>query len=148
VKTAKATVQNRVLVVEDHKPFLDFVSSSLRNYPNLQVIGEVEDGIVAVAQADALQPDLILLDIGLPGLNGIDVALRIRQLAPEAKIVFVTQESSDDFVQRAFSLGAVAYVLKANAGKDLPLALEAAFEGKKFASRGLDANGSSSPGLA
>ena len=80
--------------------------------PELQVICEVSDGLEAVQKAEELQPDLILLDIGLPTLNGIEVARRIRKLAPKSKILFMSQESSADVVQEAFSLGAWATSLK------------------------------------
>ena len=122
----------RTLVVEDHKAFLDFISETARNCPNVEVIGEVQDGFSAVQRAAQLQPDLILLDIGLPGLNGIDAARRIRSVAPGAKIIFVTQECSPDIVQAAFDLGAWGYVMKIQAGVELRLALNAVVKGNKF----------------
>jgi DNA-binding NarL/FixJ family response regulator len=76
----------------------------------LQVIGEVSDGLEAVQKAEELQPDLIVLDIGLPTLDGIEAARRIRKFSPESKIVFLSQESSADVVQEAFSLGTLGYV--------------------------------------
>ena len=72
----------------------------------MQTIGEASDGEQAIELAQALQPDLILLDIGLPKLNGIEAARRIRELAPRSKIIFCSQESSVDVVQAAFSAGA------------------------------------------
>ena len=132
-------LQATILVVEDNEPFLDFVTSTLRQLPNFQVVGEARNGFEAVRQAEALQPDLILLDVGLPGLNGIQAAHRIRKLASHARIVFLSQESAPDIVREAFSLGARAYVLKAHASRDLPLALEAVMGGKQYASSGLDA---------
>jgi two-component system nitrate/nitrite response regulator NarL len=138
VKTGSIVGEFRTLVVEDNKPFLDFVTSTLRRQPNLQIVGEVQNGIEAVERAEALQPDLILLDIGLPGLNGIEAAHRIRKLAPDARIVFLTQETSDEIVYEAFNLGAWGYVIKAQAGKELPLAIETILSGKKFVSDGLN----------
>ena len=73
----------RVLIVEDFVPFRQFISSTLAKKPELQLIGEVSDGLEAVQKADELKPDLILLDIGLPSLNGIDAARQIRKLSPE-----------------------------------------------------------------
>jgi DNA-binding NarL/FixJ family response regulator len=124
----------RVLVVEDFLPYRQFVCSTLAGLPGLQVIGEVSNGIEAVQKAEELQPDLILLDIGLPSLNGIEAARRIRKLSPESKIIFVSQESSLDVMQTALDLGAMGYVVKANAGSDLVAAVEAVLSGKKFAS--------------
>ena len=98
----------------------------------LQVIGEVSDGLEAVRRAVKLKPDLVLLDIGLPTLNGIEAARQIRGLAPECKIIFVSQESSADVVQEALSVGALGYVVKARAGSDLLAAVEAAILDKEF----------------
>ena len=109
----------------------------LRKKPELQIIGELSDGLTAVQKVEELNPDLILLDIGLPTLNGIEAARRIRKLVPKAKILFLTQESSNDIVQEAFSLGARGYVVKAQAGTELLAAVEAVLQGKQFVSSGL-----------
>jgi len=109
----------RVLVVEDFAPFRQFVTSTLGKAPDVDVICEVSDGLEAVQKAEELKPDLILLDIGLPTLNGIEAARQIRKLSPESTIVFVSQESSADVVQEALSLGGSAYVLKARAAIEL-----------------------------
>ena len=100
----------------------------------MQIVGEASDGLEAVRQAEELKPDLILLDIGLPTLNGIEAARQIRSLAPESKIIFLTQESSADVVREALSLGAWGYVVKARAGSDLLPAVEAVLLGKQFIS--------------
>ena len=86
----------------------------------------------AIELAQALQPDLILLDIGLPKLNGIEAARRIRELAPQSKILFVSQESSVEVVQAAFSLGASGYVVKMDAGSELLTAVDAVLRGERF----------------
>jgi DNA-binding NarL/FixJ family response regulator len=109
----------RVLVVEDHEPFRRFICSTLGKRPELQVICEVSDGLEAVHEAEELQPDLVLLDVGLPTLNGIEAARRIRRLSPESKIVFVSQESSADMVEAALSTGAAGYVVKTRAAVEL-----------------------------
>lgn len=124
-----------VLVVEDFAAFRQFITTTLASMSGLQVIGEVSDGVEAVQKALDLQPDLILLDIGLPSLDGIEAARRIRKLAPVSKIIFVTQESSVDVVQVAADLGANGYVVKAQAGRDLVAAVEAVLSGKSFFSR-------------
>ena len=127
----------RVLVVEDYEPFRRFVCSTLRKSPDLQIVGEVSDGLEAVRKAEELQPDLILLDIGLPTLNGIEAARQIRELAPESRIIFVSQESSADVVQEALGLGALGYVLKPHAGSELLAAVEAVRQGRRYLSGGL-----------
>jgi DNA-binding NarL/FixJ family response regulator len=96
---------------------------------------ELSDGLAAVQKAKELNPDLILLDIGLPGLNGIEAGRQIRKVVPSAKIIFLTQESSEDVVQEALSLGALGYVVKTRAGSDLLAAVEAVLAGKQYVSR-------------
>ena len=122
----------RVLVAEDFAPFRQFIRSTLVERTDLQVISEVADGLEAVQKAEELKPDLILLDIGLPTLNGIEAARQIRKLAPESKIIFLTQESSTDVMQEAISLGAWGYVVKARAATDLLAAVGAVIPGEHF----------------
>ena len=124
-------------MVEDFEPFRRFICSTLRESPEFQIVAEVTDGFEAVQKAEELQPDLILLDIGLPSLNGIDAARRIRKLSPKSKILFMSQESSSDVVQEALALGALGYVVKAHAGSELLPALEAVLQGRLFVSSGL-----------
>ena len=127
----------RVLVVEDSEPFRRFVRSTLGTKQGLQIVCEVTDGLEAVQKAKELQPDLILLDIGLPSLNGIDAARRIRNVAPQSKIIFLSQESSADVAQEAVALGALGYVVKANAGRELLASVDAVLQGRRFISAGL-----------
>ena len=132
----------RALVVDDHEPWCRHVCSVLKTQPELQVIAEVSDGFEAVLKAQEVQPDLILLDIGLPTLNGIEAARRIRELSPQSKILFITQETSADVVQVALATGARGYVVKTDAGSELLTALEAVLQGEmyvstRFAERGL-----------
>lgn len=101
----------------------------------MEVVCELSDGLAAVQKAEELKPDLILLDIGLPGLNGIEAGRQIRKVVPSAKIIFLTQESSEDVVQEALSLGALGYVVKTRAGSDLLAAVETVLEGKQYVSR-------------
>jgi DNA-binding NarL/FixJ family response regulator len=98
--------------VEDSPPFRRFICSTLGERPDLRVVAEVSDGLEAVQKAAELKPDLILLDIGLPTLNGIEAARQIRELSPESKIVFLSQETSADVVEEALSTGAWGYVVK------------------------------------
>jgi DNA-binding NarL/FixJ family response regulator len=127
----------RVLVVEDFEPFRRFICSTLGKLPRLQIVGEVSDGRNAVSRAEELQPDLILLDIGLPTLDGIEAARQIRARSPASKIMFVTQESATHFVEEAFGIGAMAYVTKMRVRKDLLAAVNAVLEGRQFVSAGL-----------
>jgi DNA-binding NarL/FixJ family response regulator len=126
----------RVFVVDDFEPFRRFICSALGKRQELQVICEGADGQEAVQKAGELRPDLILLDIGLPTLTGIEAARKIRKLAPKSKIIFVSQESSPDVVQEALNVGARGYVFKTRAASDLLAAVEAVLEGRHFVSRG------------
>jgi DNA-binding NarL/FixJ family response regulator len=127
----------RVLVVEDFLPFRRFICSTLEKQPNLQIICEASDGQEAVHKAEELKPDLILLDIGLPTLNGMEAARRILRLAPESKIIFLTRESSAEVVQGALAIGALGYIVKSTANGNLLAAVDAVLEGKQFVSTGL-----------
>jgi DNA-binding NarL/FixJ family response regulator len=122
----------RVLVVEDHESFRRLICSTLEQRPELQVVGRVSDGLEAVHKAVELQPDLILLDIGLPTLNGIEAAGRIRKLSPQSKILFVSQESSADVVKAALVTGARGYIFKMDVGRELLTAVDAVLGGGKF----------------
>jgi DNA-binding NarL/FixJ family response regulator len=127
----------RILVVDDLEPWRRFVSSALEKQPDLHVISGVSDGLDAVQKAEELQPDLIVLDIGLPKLNGIEAARRIRQTVPNPRILFVSQESSPEVAKEALRLGAWGYVIKSHAGSELLAAVEAVIHGKRFVSASL-----------
>jgi DNA-binding response OmpR family regulator len=128
------TSTTRVLVVEDSEPFRKFVCSTLGKRPELRIVGEVSDGLEAVQKVEELQPDLIVLDIGLPSLNGIEVARRVRKLSRQSRILFVSQETSTDVVQAAFATGADGYVVKTDAGMELLEAVNAVLRGDQFIS--------------
>jgi DNA-binding NarL/FixJ family response regulator len=124
----------RILVVDDSEPWRRFAVSTLRKEPGLQVVGEASDGLEAFQKAVELKPDLILLDIRLPSLNGIEAARRIREIVPEAKIIFWSEESSVDVVQEAMSLGAWGCVFKTMTAIELLTAVETVLSGSKFVS--------------
>lgn len=127
----------RVLVAEDYQPFRLFLISTVQSRPELLVIGEVADGHEAVKKAEDLQPELVLLDIGLPALNGIEAARQIRSVSPCSKILFVSQESSADIVQAALETGALGYVVKSDAGLELVAALGSVLRGETYVSKSL-----------
>ena len=114
----------RVLVVDDSEPWRRQVCSMLQTRPEYRVVAEVADGLEAVHEAQQLKPDLILLDVGLPSLNGLEAANRIRQVTPDASIVFLTQNNDRDVKRAATSTGAQGYVLKADAWAELFTAIE------------------------
>lgn len=118
--------------MDDFEPYRLIVATLLHQRPDLQVICEVSDGLQAVEKAQELKPDLILMDIGLPGLSGIEAARRILTSAPGSKIIFLTQESSRVVMDEAISLGARGYVLKVQAEAELLEAVEAVLQGNLF----------------
>jgi DNA-binding response OmpR family regulator len=126
----------RILVVEDHAPFRHLTCTALRRRAEFQ-ISDAADGLEAVQKAEELQPDLILLDISLPKMHGFDVAKQIRRLAPHARLLFMSQESSSDIVRTALSLGAHGYIQKVSAATDLLSAIDAVLAGQRFVSRSL-----------
>jgi DNA-binding NarL/FixJ family response regulator len=135
----------RVLVVDDYEPFRRFVCSTLGTRPGLQIVGEASDGLEAVHKAEELRPDLIVLDIGLPSLNGIEAARRIRRLSPESRILFVSENRSAGILEEALRTGAGGYVVKSDAAGELLPAVEAVLGGKRFVSASLTGNDSSAP---
>ncbi len=129
----------RILVADDYGAWRRKVYQILEVRPEFQILCEVADGLEAVQRAGELKPDLVLLDIGLPKLNGIEAARQIRKLAPDSKIVFLSLSKSSDIVQAALSTGALGYVWKTDAGSDLLPAFDAVLQGKEFLSRSIKA---------
>jgi len=126
-----------VLLVDDYEPWRRFVRSMLQNMTEVQVIGEVSDGLAAVQRAQELQPGLVLLDIGLPTLNGIEAARRIRDVSPSSKILFVSEDRSQDIAKEALRSRGSGYVVKSNAASELLPAIDAVLTGNQFLSAGL-----------
>jgi CheY-like chemotaxis protein len=142
--TRSSSAVVRILVVDDFEPFRRFLREKLQARPGLQIVGEASDGSEAVQKADELQPDLILLDIGLPVLNGIEAAHRICGLVPGVRILFVSQNDDADIVTAALNNGAKGYVRKLNASTELLRAVEAVLQGEHFVSTGLGGDRQSS----
>lgn len=119
----------RVLVVDDFGPWRDQLRSLLKPRPEWTIISEASDGREAIGKASELRPDIILLDVGMPSLNGIEAAKVIHQRCPKSKILFVTQDGDADVRNAAMRVGAVGYVLKSNAGNELLDAITTALHG-------------------
>jgi DNA-binding NarL/FixJ family response regulator len=124
----------RVLVVDDYVRWREFLCSTLREQPEFRVVGEAADGSEAVHKAQELQPDLILMDVGLPKLNGFEAARQIRRLVPTSTILFVSEHRSLENVQEAFRIGALGYVVKSDAASDLIPAVRSVLQRKPFVS--------------
>jgi DNA-binding NarL/FixJ family response regulator len=127
----------RILVVDDYEGWRRQTCLQFQSRPEFQVIYEASDGSEAVQKAEELKPDLVLLDIGLPKLNGIEAARQIRQISPSSKIVFLSQVDSLDVVQAALNTGGLGYVYKMDARRELLPAVNAVLRGKQFLSSSL-----------
>lgn len=124
----------RILVADDFVQWRGFVSSSVEREADWHIVGEASDGPEAVQKAKDLTPDLILLDIGLPKLNGIEVARQIRKLVPQSKILFLSGLHDPDIVREAMRTGASSYVVKLDAASELTKAIEDILRGKQYVS--------------
>ena len=124
----------RILVADDFAPWPRFISSIIVKYIDWHIVGEAADGFETVQKAEELKPDLILLDIGLPKLNGIEAARQLRELVPNSKILFLSGLHDPNFVREALRTGASGYVVKSDVGSELTKAIEATLRGEQFVS--------------
>jgi DNA-binding NarL/FixJ family response regulator len=122
----------RILLVEDHDAVRRFIRSMLEQRTDFQIVGEAVDGAEAVEKARELKPDIIVLDVGLPKLNGLEAASEIRSTSPDTKILFLSLECFPDVVKEAFRRGAQGYVHKLRAQADLLPAMDAVLGGRQF----------------
>jgi DNA-binding NarL/FixJ family response regulator len=131
----------RILVVDDHEVVRRVICSLVSSDPALDVVCQSADGEGAVEKAEELQPDLVLLDISLPGISGIEAGRRIRRVSPDSYIIFVSQHDSLQMVQDALRVGGHGYVTKMDAGAELLKAIRTVREGKHFVSQRIVSQG-------
>jgi two-component system response regulator NreC len=122
----------KVLLADDHKMIRAGLRLVLEQQPDIAVAGEADDGRQAVSLARDLKPDVVVMDIGMPNLNGIEAALQIKQAVPETAIVMLSMHSDEGYILRALRAGAAGYILKDSAEADLVGAVRAVAEGKSF----------------
>lgn len=122
----------RILVVDDHEVVRRGVIALLDCQPGWRVVGEAADGRRAIEKVQELSPDVVILDITMPELSGLEVARRVLTSAPKTKLIFFSMHNSEQMVHEALSAGAHGYVLKSDAGKDLVRAVESAQQQHKF----------------
>ena len=125
----------RLLIVDDFRLWRDCVQALLEGHPKVHIAGFASDGLEALQQVEELQPDLVLLDISLPKLSGIEAARQIRRLSPESKIIFLTSHLHPEIVQAALEAGACGYVHKEDAPSELLPSLELVLAGNQYLSR-------------
>jgi len=126
----------RILIVDDSHPWRRAVCSILEQHVDLVVICESSDGLEAVRKSQELQPDLVLLDIGLPNLNGLEAARKIRQVAPGSRILFFSAYNWPELLHEAMSIGALGFVVKSEAKRDLLRAIRTVMRNEEFVGSG------------
>ena len=122
--------RTRVLLADDHKIILDGLKSLLE--PEFELVGQVEDGRALVSAAEKLRPDVIVVDISMPLLNGIEAVRQIKKIDPRVKVVFLTMHPDVTYAIRAFEAGASGYVLKHSASSELLMAIHEATKGRSY----------------
>lgn len=122
----------RIVLIEDHVLLSTGIKHFISQVPGYEVVGEVADGLQAYATCQELQPDIVLLDLGLPGMDGIDVICRLRQRWPELLVVILTAENTEYRAQAALTAGAMGYILKRSSQQTLLAALKAVVAGKVY----------------
>ncbi|HEV2402015.1 MAG TPA: response regulator transcription factor [Candidatus Sulfotelmatobacter sp.] len=114
-----AAIRATILIVDDSADWRAQAREILQDHGQWHIVGEACDGLQAIRKAEELDPDLVLLDIGMPVMNGLEAAAQIRQTSPRSKIVFVTQENDPEIISAALAAGASGYVRKTHAGHRL-----------------------------
>ena len=126
----------RTFIVDDSRAWRRAVCALLCDHLDVVVICESADGLDAVRKSEELQPDLVLLDIGLPNLNGLEAARQIRKVSPSSRILFLTSHRNPELLQEARRIGALGFVVKSNAARDLLPAVRAVMRDEQFFSNG------------
>jgi DNA-binding NarL/FixJ family response regulator len=122
----------QILLVDDHTIFRAGIRVLLEMQPDFKVVGEAEDGAKALALVRELQPEIILMDIAMPGVDGLSATRQIKEIAPTAKIILLTQHENKEYIQPALKIGAAGYVLKRAAADELVMAIRSVHQGKSF----------------
>lgn len=123
-----------VFLADDHAVVRDGLRALLEAQPDLRVIGDAGDGRAALRQATALQPDVVVIDIGMPELNGVDAAAQIRESCPGTQVVILSVHDDSEHIFRAFKAGALGYVIKESAGQDVVRAVREVHAGRRYLS--------------
>src|ERR1700676_3899539 len=132
VRDNKKSMPVRILVVDDHPVVRHGIRTLLGPHADWEVVDEAEDGVEAVEKADRLRPDVVVLDLSMPRMNGLEACRLIRKNVPESEILIVTQHNSPQMMREAFKANAKGYVVKSDAGRDLVDAVDAVSQHKFF----------------
>jgi DNA-binding NarL/FixJ family response regulator len=134
------TTRRRILLADDHSLVRAGIRALLQALPGVEVVGETGDGVAALDSVRRNPPDAILLDITLPGLNGLEVAARIERLDVPTRVLMLSMHASPEYAARAFAAGAAGYLNKDSAFDELAAALDAIFAGRRYLCRAIDAD--------
>jgi DNA-binding NarL/FixJ family response regulator len=124
--------KTKILIADDHRVVTDGIKKALEGHPELEVVGEALDGNEALEQTEALRPDIVIMDISMPELNGIEATQRIKKSCPDTNIIVFTMHSNKEFVLDLFRAGISGYVLKSDPTSDLVLAIKAVRQGGNY----------------
>jgi len=122
----------KILIVDDHRVVIEGIKSALQEHPEFETVGEATDGLEAIELTKSLKPDIVIMDISMPNMNGIEATRQIKQMNPEIRIIIYTMHSDKEFVVDLFKAGISAYVLKDDPLSDLVLALKAVKDGGTY----------------
>jgi two-component system response regulator NreC len=122
----------RILLAEDHKTVREGLKMIVNGQPDMEIVGEVGDGLAAVRLADELQPDIVLMDVSMPQLNGLKATEKINQQCPQVKILALTRHKDSAYLQQLLRAGASGYILKQSASNELLHAIRAIIAGGKY----------------
>jgi DNA-binding NarL/FixJ family response regulator len=125
----------RILVVDDHPIVRHGLRTLLGGRPEWEIVDEAEDGIEAVEKADRLKPDVVVFDVSMPRMDGLEACRRIRKSVPKSEVLIVTQQDSPQMMRAALSAGDRGYIVKCDAARDLLAALEAVSQHRRFIAR-------------
>ncbi len=124
----------RILLCDDHTLFCEGIKAILRNEPALEIIGETRDGHQAVELVKELKPDMCLMDVSMPGMNGFDATRRVREFDPTVKVLILTMHDEEELVARCLEAGASGYIMKDAPASQLLYAIETVYKGEKYLS--------------
>ncbi len=124
----------KIILADDHTIVREGLAKLLEGEPDLKVVGEAEDGRQAVSQVEKFKPDIVLMDIAMPNLNGIEATRQIKKISPQTKVIILSMHSHDRYINELFGLGASGYLLKNATGTDIINAIQAALQGNTYLS--------------
>jgi len=129
----------KVMLVDDHAIVRDGLQMIIGTQKNMQVVAGIDNGVAAVEAAESLRPDVVVMDISMPELNGIEAARKMLSCMPELKIIILTMHESPEYVSQAFKAGAMGFMLKKSAGIEIIKAIREVARGHQFFGRGVEA---------